>query len=487
LSCEERNSTCSRTRPVAKIANIASPNRDNTCLLNGMHNQRHLTWPEILWVFHRSENPSQKLLTLALPRIRTCATCRENCGDLVEMLESGEIPEDVDYHDLVLIRSRRRARRIWERLAARPTWLRRSLKTATPLWGLVELLVEESRRQASLNPSEAIAFAESAIAMAKRLPARRAGDETLVGPEEEEPLGTSHQAEVLALAHAVLGNAYRVSEDLPRAGAQLMIAENYMLDIREGCLFHARARVLSMKGSLLTDIRQLREAVEVLQEAQIAARRDRPQDGELEAEIAVKLATTLGLLGDHQRAIHTVAALLATPMTSSISSRLRVALVQTHTWNLVRAGHTAQATKCIPDLKEAVQELGDPTCTLRVRWVEAQTMQTMGKHHEALEVFDDLQQAFVEMGCAHEFALLALEKSLVLHELGDTKGVIQSARTALDLLIPLQVSNEALCALSLVLRYAEKRRLQSAHLQDLLRWAEGGNPPRVLQRNENPE
>jgi hypothetical protein len=449
-----------------------------------MHNQRHLTWPEILWVFHRSENPSQKLLTLALPRIRTCATCRENCGDLVEMLESGEIPEDVDYHDLVLIRSRRRARRIWERLAARPTWLRRSLKTATPLWGLVELLVEESRRQASLNPPEAIAFAESAIAMAERLPARRAGDETLVGPEEEEPLGTSHQAEVLALAHAVLGNAYRVSEDLPRAGAQLTIAENYMLDIREGCLFHTRARVLSMKGSLLTDTRQLREAVEVLQEARITARRDRPQDGELEAEIAFQMATAFGLLGEHQVARQTLESHLGSPLATGLPIPLRLRLKHLLANELLLEGNLVATERMLPEIQQLARQHDQPVCSLRVLWLEGRIAYATRRFGDALTLFDQLQQAFVVAGCAHESALLAFEKSLVHHELGDSEGVFETTTTALKLLIPLQVSTEVLCALALVGQHAQRGSLRTGLLKGLMRWAEGGESPKSLKGAE---
>jgi tetratricopeptide (TPR) repeat protein len=444
-----------------------------------MLHENHITWPEILWLFHRCERPGSWLLTLPLTRIRTCTACRENCGDLEEMLEAGEIADDADYHDLVLARSRRRARKIWEPLAAQPQWLRRAARKAPPLWGLVELLVEESRRQASLDPAEALAFAQEAVAMAHRMPARRAGDDALVGVDEEEPLGLSHQAEVLALAHAVLGNAYRVGERIHEAAAQFVKAKGYLMDVREGCLFHGRARVLSMEASLLIDTRRLRQAVEVLEEAQMAARRERPQSMSVLIAIAIKLGNALSLLGEHKTAVHTLSLLIESESALGLPPHLELRAKHLLANELLNVGRAQQAQGMLPGIQDLARRHDQRSCSLRVEWLEARIVWSLERSPKALVLLDRVQEGFIAAGCAHESALVALERSLVLHELGNGREVLEAAKAALHLLLPLQVSDEALCALSLVLHYAQNHRLEKRILEELLRWAEGGEAPPI--------
>ncbi len=437
-----------------------------------MKHDQHLTWPEILWLFNRWD-PGPHLLAIPMARIGSCATCRAQCGDLVEMLETGEIDETVDYFDLVLARSRRRARRIWSRLQDTDLkWMRRSLARAPALWGLVEILIEESRSQASVDRDRALAFAQMAVAMADRLPTRTPDDETLVSNDDEEPLTLSARAEALALAYAVLGNAYRVAEDIHEAARQFAIATGYLLDVREGCLFQGRARVGSLKGSLLTDTRQLREAVEVLEDALVEAREAAEPEAELVAAITVKLAGTLGSLGMPSEGIRLLESLLQDQEEAALSKRMRHLLRYQLGIERVRAGSWQAAQDLLPRIRLSAH--GDDGRQIWILWLEARIAFAKGELQEALSYFRDVRDHFAALGHAHEVALATLEIALACKKIGDEPSVVTAAEEALALLIPLGIATEALGALTLLARHAERHSVQTRTLVSLIRWANGG-------------
>jgi len=440
-----------------------------------MKHDQHLTWPEILWLFNRWD-PGPYLFAIPIARLRSCPLCRAQCGDLLEMLETGEIDENVDYFDLVLARSRRRARRIWSRLKDTDLkWMRRSLTRAPALWGLVEILIEESRTQASVDRDRALAFAQMAVAMADRLPTRSPGDETLVDNDAEEPLTLSARAEALALAYAVLGNAYRVSEEIHDAAKQFVIARGYLLDVREGCLFQGRARVLSLHGSLLTDRRRLREAVEVLEDALVEAREAAVPEPELIVGITIQLSTALGLLGESVSAVSAIDGVMASPLEATLSPRTRHFLRNRLAVELVRAGQPLRAQRLLPEIRRYAEQDDSQTHGQRILWLEARIALATGRPETALENFQRLQNTYLEQRCAFEVALLAFEIALTYHELQDNSGVLGAVEKALALLIPMELGTEALGALTLLARSAQRHSVKAETLRALIRWLEGGS------------
>jgi len=441
----------------------------------------HLTWPLLLQILYRLEEPGRWWRDLSLVLMETCSTCRANCADLVEMLDAGEIPDNAGYYDLALLRSRRRARAAWEDLKDRsPEMLTQILKRTPPSYGMVDRLVEESHQQASMDRDLAHRFAEAALQMAQRLPVRLPDDRTLVGPDDEEPLDPPVKAEMLALAHGVLGNAYRKHYRFQEAAAAFDAAHAYLEEAEAGtCLLHARARVLSLQGSLLMDTRRFSEAIQDLEAASEAAAADEKAPVALRAEIAIKQSLVLGLDGQDMEAIRPIRDLLTTPQ-PNFSLRLQFHLRHRLAEQLVYAGKSALARAELADVQELARIGGRGFDALRARWLEGRILCAEFHQQEALDIFKALQEEFMGKGAIHEAALLALEIAGVLLALNRPTETAVHARQAVVLFLPLQLSKETHSALALLAQSAERQSASQNLIAALLRYAQGGPLPAPL-------
>ncbi len=435
----------------------------------------HLTWPRLLQIFYRCEEPGRCHLDLPLVLIESCHECRANCADLVEMLDAGEIPEDVGYFELALLRSRRRAKATWEGLKDRsPEMLTQILKRTPPSYGMVELLVEESHQQASIDRDLAHRFAEAALQMAQRLPVRLPDDRTLVGPDDEEPLDPPVKAEMLALAHGVLGNAFRKHYRFQEAAAAFDAAHAYLEEAEAGsCLLHGHARVLSLQGSLLMDTRRFSEAIQVLEAASEAAAADEKAPVALRAEIAINQSLVLGLAGQDMEAIRPIRNLL-TNRHENLPPHLQLYLRHRMAEQFVYAGEPASARELLAEVRKLSKKAGRGLDALRVDWLEGRIGLAEGHHEQALEIFQALQQSFLEEAAFHEAALLSLEIAGVLLALDRPVETTEHARRALVLFLPLQLSKEMHSALALLAQAAERQSLSQHLITALLRYAQGG-------------
>jgi len=437
----------------------------------------HLTWPRLFQRLRRNEEPGSWLLELPLTLIHSCPGCRERCGDLLEILaenDSQEFAQQVDFLDLALIRSRRRARARWQRFPASIEATRAQLETGPASYGMVELLVDESRRHAAEDLEKALAYATMAVAMAPRLPTRLPGDDTLVGADDEEPLDASAQAEALALAHGVLGNAHRVRRELIEAEAAFEQAGRYLQEV-EFCLFEGRARVLSMQGSLLTDKRRLHEAVEVLERAEAALRQKATPDPERQAELLYQLSVCWSLLDDPQAAIGVLKPYLKETPTPTIRPWLRLAIQHHLAGMYATAGATNEAQALLSTIRVLADRHGTELDQLRVQWLKGRIAYAEKAPDLAFQILKDTQDGFVEHGRIQEAAVIALEVILALIALGEQEAAVDHARTALAILVPLRVSTEAMIAFSVVLRDAAKNTLNADLTSTLILWVSGGD------------
>jgi len=438
----------------------------------------HLTWPRLLEVLDRHETPGRWLLGLPLLLMETCAECRANCPDLLAMLEAGEIPKSAGYFELALARSRRRARQAWKDLAGRSSqMLSQTLKRTPATYGLVDLLVEESRQQASMDCDLALRLAEAAVEMAQRLPVRRPDSDAEHGPQNEEPLDPAARAELLALAYAVLGNARRKIYRFEEAGAAFTEAYAYLEEAQRAVyLFHAPARVFSLRASLLMDTRRLTEALQVLEAASDAAKDDGRTPTALSAEIAINQSLVLGLAGRNLEAVSPLEELLAASA-EELSPRLAVSVYHTLATQLVCASLTEAARTLLPQVKQLCADGGQELDNLRVRWLEGRILCAEGHHQEALGIFRVLQEQFLRQKAVDAAALLALEIAGVLLSLDRPAETVEHARQALELFLPLQLSNEMHGALALLSKAAERQSLSLSLVTALMRYAQGGPLP----------
>jgi len=442
----------------------------------------HLTWPKVLHVFYRCEEPGRWLLGFALDLIEICDECRAACGDLPELLD--DISERVGCHALALLRSRHRAEEAWQDLRDRsPEMLTQTLKRTPATFGMVDLLVDESHQQASIDRNRALLLAEAALEMAQRLPAYppKAGDDVL--GVVEEPLDPPARAEMLALAYGVLGNAYRVQDRDLDAVRTLAHAMDLLEELGEGpFLSHGRARILSFRTSLLMDHRRFSDAMTAIEYASEAAVDVRPVRSTLVADIAIQRSLVLGLAGHHKEAIAPLRALLGSHA-ESLPPRLLLVVRHTLATHLVSCGQTEAARRLLRQLNGTTGHHARDLDSLRISWLEARILCAEGHHVGALRSFKALQETFLNRDFIHESALLVMEIAGVLLALGRTQETMEHARQALTLFLPLRLSKEMHSALALLAKAAERQSLSHPFIAALLRYAQGGPLPAPLLWN----
>jgi len=440
---------------------------------------QHLTWSRILWPIYHSEEPGLWQVEPSLVALEGCEGCREGCPGLWEMAEAGEFSERLNFFELALKRSRWLANRDWQSLSKLPPELmRQALRRHPATYGLVDLLVEESHRQASMDRDCALLLAESAVEMAECLPTLSPDADTETQPLPEEALDTAVRAEMLALAHAVLGNAHRVAYRRWEAEAAFRQALVYLQETEEDarCELQGRARVLSMHASFLTDTRRLDAAIECLAEAANAAEQDLRCPTTLIADIAIKRSIALGLAHRDLEAL-TVLKGLKPALQGALPTRLRLFLRHRFSEQFLWCDNPRDARSALESVKQLCQRVGRGLDFLRVRWLEGRIVAAEGDLSTALQILAETQEHLLAEKAIHEAALLALEIAAVLHALGRLEETERHARQAVVLFLPLGLDEETLCALSLLADAACRRCLTPKLIDALLRYARGGEIP----------
>ncbi len=444
-----------------------------------MHQHHHFTWNDILWMVFHSEESGLWQLDLARLYLDECPNCRAQCDGLMEMLEAGALPERLDFFELQLKYSRWRANKAWTTLDhAAHDLLRQRLKREAATYGMVDLLIDESHKQASIQWDRALLLAEAAMEMAYRLPVHAPEEDTVEGPFDSEAVDVAARTERLALAHAVLGNAYRKKYRFDEAEAAFCLASNFLGEMEEddASTAQGRTRVLSLKASLLIDVRQLEEAIDTLAEAAEAARMDRRTPHTLAAEIAINRSVALGLANRNQEALDVLLA-LPKALGSGAPQRLRFALRHRLAEQYVWAGDLTSARAMLHDVQDLCDSGDRSHDELRVAWLEGRIEAGEGNIGQALEIFRTVQERFLQEQALHEAALLALEIAAALYALGDSQATAEHAQSAFALFVPLRLQDEMLGALALLAHAADRGQVTTELLRALIRYAQGGELP----------
>lgn len=143
-------------------------------------------------------------------------------------------------------------------------------------WGMFDLLLTEAKRLPADKPLESLDLAYAALSVTDLLPP---------GSYSEERI-----QDLRASAWALLGNLKRLAGDFAGAREALHAAAEAMKKGTEDP--YETANVLSMTASLLTDLGQLEEAADLLQDAAALARSvcDRPLEGRLRIQQASSIS-----------------------------------------------------------------------------------------------------------------------------------------------------------------------------------------------------
>jgi transcriptional regulator with XRE-family HTH domain len=298
-------------------------------------------------------------------------------------------------------------------------------------WALAERICAESRRAAARNAKEALALANLAVKVARRLPGEEAGGLF------------ARRLEGFALAH--VANAWRVGGSLPKADEAYARAKALWDEGAAGDPEPRRldeVHVFGMEASLRLDQRRPAEALERLERALEVAR------GSQLADLWISRANVLELQGKYEAALATlrrVEPLLegnAQPRSRWLQGFALMA-------NLCHLGRPREAEELLPEVQALALERGDELDQLRLQWLRGRIAAGRGRLPDAAAFFAGVRDAFERLGIAYDTALVSVELAAVYLEEGRTPEVKALARQLAAAFSAQQVPAEVARALRL--------------------------------------
>jgi tetratricopeptide (TPR) repeat protein len=313
---------------------------------------------------------------------------------------------------LVLEAERRLGPTLLAELDRRPPALRREAIRRTPryqLFGLAEVLSEESRRAGFRDVARAVELGELSVEVADAL------DPSFYLPA----VVCDRQAQ----SRAFLGNARRVAFDL--FGAERAF-QDALCHLERGTgdeLVHGD--VLSLLGSLRIDQTRHAEARRFLQEALGYFRQTGQQHDE--GKVLLKIAHTYGDAGEPEKAVEILEE--ATSVVDADGDE-RLGLLVRHgmtVW-LLESGQPLEALTRFEKARGLYDRFrDDPWFQLRRTWQEARIHAALGDPDRAEPLFEEARQAAGERELPYELAMIDLELAALHLDRGDTARVRQLA------------------------------------------------------------
>ena len=292
-------------------------------------------------------------------------------------------------------------------------------------WALAESAALESVAKAPNHPQEALDWARLAVRIAELAPGEEAWRRRLEG-------WTLH----------FQANAERACNVLPAARQSLDRARK-LWQAGEG---GDPGRLLNpawpagLEASLLRAERRFDEALRKIDEALGLDR------GELRGQILLSKSIIFKCLGDPEAS--TAVLLEAEPL---IDARREPRLALVVRFNLLAdlcdLGRAAEARPRLGAVREVAERLGEPLDLTRCTWLHGKIEAGLENLEEAVASFTQVQRDFREAELAYDYALVSLDLSLVLLELGHGAKVAAIAEEMHWIFKRQGVHREALAAL----------------------------------------
>jgi transcriptional regulator with XRE-family HTH domain len=255
---------------------------------------------------------------------------------------------------------------------------------------LCELLCAESERAAASSASRARELAELALLVAERVQ----------GP-------SAWRSRLQGYAWAFIGNAHRVSNDLPAADAAFIRVWQFW---REGAAAAPslldEARVLDLEASLRRDQRRFAEALDLHDRALAITN---PRDA---GYIHLNKAFTLEQGGDFERSIEALE-LAACSINEQREPRQVFALRFNQAVNLLHLGRIEDAELLISETRKLAVQLGNELDLVRVLWLQGRVFASLGRTAEAMSAFEQVRGEFASRELADDYALVSLELAML--------------------------------------------------------------------------
>jgi tetratricopeptide (TPR) repeat protein len=291
-------------------------------------------------------------------------------------------------------------------------------------WAFVKLVGEESARAASVDAKRALELASFSLWVAERV----SGEEDWASQ---------------VFGWALLGNARRVASNL--AGAKEAFG-------RSACLQEERPegrpdlpepwRLLDLEASLRTSLRNIPEALRLLDQAVQVA----PRTGSIQARLLCKRSTALERMGDSEGSIAALREALA-QIDRDADPDLFCMVLFNLMDSLCSSGRAAEAAEMLPELRRLQAQMGNGLNQIRLRWLEGKIDAGLGRIGQAIEALSAVRAAFAKEDIRYDEAQAGMELAGLYLEQGRTaevkrlvlqmepvfraKGVHEEARKAL--------------------------------------------------------
>ncbi len=367
-----------------------------------------------------------------------CPRCMEAFEKLHRILE------ELEHFDPVVASEALRAEELLSKLVRLPVAQQLARVTddiAYQQLGLCQRLLYEAREQWSNKPELAHERATVAVVIADRLEGA-----------SYHPLWVN---DLRAKAHAYLANTYRIVGDFSQAELEFLLAER---SLRRGVdSGHCRARVFSLKVSLLIDQARCEEAEALLDRIEVfyEVTDQRSEVARTQLQRAMVLASR-----DAYEEAAEECAKASSNLAPRRHPRLSLLARQNAVHYLVHADQVERARALFDRLPPAEERM----VALRRKWLEADLLRAEGRLMLAQEVYQAVRQGYAEEGLFYAMALVALDEAQTAFELGDIEEMTAMAEEASILLVKAAAKHEVLAVIRVVLTAIERQTITQATL-----------------------
>lgn len=315
-------------------------------------------------------------------------------------------------------------------------------------WGLCELLLDEAWSNRFKDPRRTESLARLAVAVSAELPEERYGRELTI--------------DLRARCLIALANGQRILGTFPEAVSGFEEARK-LLDSGTGDVLE-KAYWHDMRASLRSSMSEFRAAEH---EVGLAAR-IYYEAGERHAlgNALVKRAAITEELAEVERSI-----VLGRAGVELVDPALDLSVLLVGWLNLTRSLHSLgrhrDALAALARARPAYVQSGDRTTFLRFQWLEGSVAGALGRFEQAEGCLLETRDGFLELGIVLDAAVVCLDLALVLGQQGRNAEVIELASEMISIFEAHGARVDALSALILLRRAAERKRLDEVFLRRL--------------------
>lgn len=336
---------------------------------------------------------------------------------------------------------------LWGRLRGVPEEIRLEVVRVAEefqSWALCERVCAESVTEASREVRRSAALARLAQEIAERVP----------GPEE-------WQSRLRGYAGAHVANALRVAGDLRSADAAFESAKRLWHGGADPAALLDPGRLPDLEASLRRAQRRFAEALALLDEALAL--------GWSPARVLVQKGFTLEVMGEYERSIE--ALLQAKPLVESQGDRRLQNILHCNLgFTLCHLDRFTEAVELAQGVRECAAEMGDEIGVLRGIWLQGRIAAGIGETLEARALLGQARRELAARRMGYDVALALLEEAALLLEEGRLAEVKTLAEDLAVVFDSQGVHREALAALSLFQKAAEREEATAELARRILRF-----------------